>query len=66
MNFLKVKTTWTNTELWLYKFCTACGGVIIGLLFSEFLKVYLFEIILAFSITVIWVVYLWVKKIKRK
>lgn len=65
MNFFKRKTTWSNAELWLYKFCAACGGIIIGIFFYDFLSGHLFEFVAAFSATVIWVIYLWAKKMKQ-
>jgi hypothetical protein len=65
MDLLKIRTIWSNAELWLYKFCAACGGVILGIFFYDFLKGHLFELISAFTITVIWVAYIWSKKIRN-
>ncbi|MFH6993616.1 hypothetical protein [Flavobacterium sp. FlaQc-48] len=64
MNFFKIKTSWTNGEFTIIKLCIASAYILIGSYFHDFIKNYYTPIVVIFGITVIWFVYLWVKKMK--
>ena len=66
MNFLKRKTTWTNAELIPLKLAIASIYLIIGAFFPDIIKQLIFPVIILFIITVIWSVYLWIKKLNIK
>lgn len=62
MNFWKTKTSWSNMELGLLKTCVASAYIMIGTYFHKFLRDYFRIFGLIFSISVIWTIYLWIKK----
>lgn len=62
MNFLFIKTLWTNIELGLIKISATAFGILLGIYFSEFLKSYLVLLGIVFVITAIGGIILWVKK----
>ena len=64
MNFFKVKTSWSNAELIPLKLCIASAYVLVGAYFHSFFRSYYIPVIVLFSITVIWSVYAWVKKMR--
>ena len=66
MNFFRIKTTWSNAELALLKLCLASIFIVIGAYFHEYLQSYYIPLLIVFAITVIWTVYLWVKKMKNR
>jgi hypothetical protein len=64
MKFLFITTNWTNAQLLLFTVCVFSFGIIGGLYFYESLKYYL-PYITGFSIiTAVWIIYLWVKKMR--
>lgn len=64
MNFFFINTTWTNAQLMLFKLCVFSFGIITGLYFYEYLKIYLPYIVGFCIITSVWIIYLWIKKMK--
>lgn len=65
MNFFKIKTTWTNAELIPLKICIATAYILIGGYFHEFFGKFYIPIIIVYTITMVWSVYLWIKKMKN-
>lgn len=65
MNIFKAKTTWLNTEFIPFKLCIASIYVIIGSYFHDFFSKYYTALGILFGITVIWTVYLWIKKMRQ-
>ena len=65
MNFLKIKTTWTNAELVIIKICIAAAYLLVGAYFHELVKHYYLVMIGVFAITVVWGMYLWLRKMKN-
>ncbi|MFH7004765.1 hypothetical protein [Flavobacterium bizetiae] len=66
MNFFKIKTTWTNAEFIIIKLCIASAYLFIGSYFHNFIKDYYVPLLVIFGITLIWFVYLWLKKMKNE
>ncbi|UTN04389.1 hypothetical protein L0669_00460 [Flavobacterium bizetiae] len=66
MNFFKIKTTWTNAEFIIIKLCIASAYLFIGSYFHNFIKDYYVPLLVIFVVTVIWFVYLWLKKMKNE
>ncbi len=64
MNFLKVKTTWSNSEFIPFKLCIASIYIILGSYFHYFFLNYYIPLFIIFGITVIWTVVLWLKKMR--
>jgi len=65
MNFFKIKTSWANAEFIPFKLCIAAAFVLIGAYFHNFFREYYVPVLIIFGITVIWVVYLWITKMKK-
>jgi hypothetical protein len=65
MNFFKRKTTWTNAEFIPLKLCVAAAYVLIGAYFHEFVIYFYIPILVVFFVTVVWVLLLWIKKMKE-
>jgi len=65
MNFFKAKTTWSNAEFIPLKLCIASIYVVIGSYFHDFFSKYYTALFILFGITVIWSVYLWIKKMEK-
>ncbi len=65
MNFLKIKTSWSNAEFIVLKVCIAAAYLLIGAYFHSIIRSYYIPVIIIFGITVIWAVYLWLKKMKN-
>ncbi|WP_173971141.1 hypothetical protein [Flavobacterium bizetiae] len=66
MNFFKIKTTWTNAEFIIIKLCIASAYLFIGSYFHNFIQYYYVPLLVIFVVTVIWFVYLWLKKMKNE
>jgi hypothetical protein len=66
MNFFKIKTTWSNAEFIILKLCIASIYIVIGTYFHAFFHTFYIPLLILFGITVIWSVYLWLHKMKRK
>jgi len=64
MNFFRIKTSWTNAELIPLKICIASAYLLIGAYFSAIVRAYWVPVLVVFGITVVWAVYLWLKKMK--
>jgi hypothetical protein len=64
MNFFKIKTSWSNAEFIVLKLAIASAYLLIGAYFSVLILDLFFPIIFVFVVTLIWSVYLWVKKMK--
>lgn len=64
MSFFKIKTSWSNAELVVLKLCIASAYIIIGAYFHNFFRSYYVPVLVVFGITVMWSVYLWLKKMK--
>ena len=65
MNFFKIKTTWSNAELEVFKLCVASIFVLIGAYFHNFLCNYYAPLLIVFCVTFIWTLYLWLTKMKN-
>ncbi len=66
MNFLKIKTSWSNIELGILKICLVSIGIILGVYFHEVLKDYLLLFGILYFTTGIVTGYLWIKRIKSQ
>jgi predicted PurR-regulated permease PerM len=66
MNFFKIKTTWSNAEFIPLKLCIATVYILIGSYFHNFFRDYYVPLLIAFGITIIWSVYLWLNKMKKE
>lgn len=66
MNFFKIKTSWSNTEFIVLKLCIASAFIFIGSYFHDFFSQYWNPILIIFAITLLWSVYLWIKKMKAE
>jgi hypothetical protein len=64
MNFFRIKTSWSNAELIVLKLCIASAYTLIGAYFHMFIHNYYVPVLIVFGITVIWSVYLWLRKMK--
>jgi hypothetical protein len=65
MNFFKIKTSWSNAEFIVLKLCIASAYLLIGSYFPVWVHEYFVVLLVVFSITVVWSMYLWVKKMKE-
>lgn len=65
MNIFKVKTSWSNAEFIPFKLCIASIYIVVGSYFHDFFSRYYVALLILFGITVIWTVYLWLKKMRR-
>ncbi|MBZ4037723.1 hypothetical protein K6T82_23385 [Flavobacterium sp. 17A] len=66
MNFLKIKTCWSNAEFIIIKICMATIYIFVGSYFHDFFQNYHWALIEIFAFTVIWFVYQWIKKMKSQ
>ena len=66
MNFFKMKTTWSNAEFIPLKLCIATAYLLVGAYFHNFFLDNYVVVLVVFVITVIWSVYLWLKKMKNQ
>ena len=66
MNFFRIKTSWSNAEFIVLKLCIASAYVLIGAYFSDFLLGFVVNLVAVFAVTVVWSVYLWLKKMKNR
>ncbi|HTQ66962.1 MAG TPA: hypothetical protein VMI12_19350 [Puia sp.] len=66
MNFLKAKTSWKNIEFIPFKLCIASAYLVIGSFFHSFIQEHLAIFIELFILTVIWTLYLWIKKMRQQ
>lgn len=64
MNFFNKKMTWTNAEFIPFKLCVASIYIIVGTYFSNFFRHYYIPLFILFGVSTIWVLYLWVRKMK--
>jgi len=64
MNFLKIKTSWSNAEFIVLKLCIASAYILVGGYFHSFFRHYYVLILVIFFITCAWSVYLWVSKMQ--
>ncbi|MCX6229745.1 MAG: hypothetical protein NTV75_11355 [Bacteroidia bacterium] len=65
MNFFKIKTTWSNSEFIVFKLCVASAYILIGAYFNRFVCQNYRPILILFGISVVWVVSLWLKKMRE-
>jgi len=63
-NFLTRKMTWNNMELGLLKITAASAYLIVGAYFHKIVKDYFNLIFILFIVTVVWTVYIWIKKMR--
>jgi len=66
MNFFKIKTSWSNAELSIFKVCVASIFVMIGVFFNDYLKNFYVPLLIIFGITLVWTLYLWITKMKNR
>jgi predicted PurR-regulated permease PerM len=64
MNFFKIKTRWSNAELVVLKLCIASAYILVGTYFHKFFHHYYIPVLIAFVVTVVWSIYLWITKMK--
>ncbi|WP_289662735.1 hypothetical protein [Flavobacterium panacagri] len=64
MNFLKIKTSWSNADFILIKLCMASAYIFVGSYFHDFFTDYYTILFGVFVLTAIWFVYQWIKKMK--
>ena len=65
MNFLTIKTSWANVEFIPFKLSIVSAGIFIGAYFHDFFRHYDAAILTVFFITVVWTMYLWLRKMKE-
>ncbi len=65
MNFLKIKTTWSNAEFIVLKICIATAYILIGMYFNNFFRYYYIIVLSIFIVSAIWSGYLWINKMKQ-
>ncbi len=66
MNLFKRKTTWTNAEFIPLKLAIGSAYLMIGTYFHDLFQQYLSIIGIVFIATVVWSLYLWLKKMKQE
>ena len=66
MNFLKMKTTWTNLELVPFKVAIASAYVLLGAYFHEYIRAYYLAVVVLFFVSTIPTIYKWFKKLKSE
>lgn len=66
MNFFKTKTSWSNAEFIPLKLCIATAYILVGAYFHAFFSNYYVPVLLLFVVTLIWSLYLWISKMKKK
>jgi hypothetical protein len=66
MNLFQTKTAWKNVEFIPFKLCIASAYLIVGSFFHEFIQRHLAVFIELFVITVVWTLYLWIKKMRQR
>lgn len=64
MNFLKMKTSWSNAEFIVLKLCVASAYVLVGAYFRNFFRQNYIPVLVIFGITCTWAVYLWLRKMR--
>ncbi|HLP11670.1 MAG TPA: hypothetical protein VK177_07015 [Flavobacteriales bacterium] len=62
MRFLKIKTTWTNTELGLLKLCLVCAGISLGLYFYKYVVEMFWGFVFVATLTGAYLFIQWFKK----
>ncbi len=65
MNFLKIKTSWSNQEFVILKICIATAYLLIGGYFHNLVRTYYVPVLIVFAIAVVWSMYLWISKMKK-
>ncbi len=66
MNFFKIKTSWSNAELGIFKVCVASMFVMIGVFFNDYLRNFYVPLLIIFGITLVWTLFLWITKMKNR
>jgi hypothetical protein len=66
MGFLNKKMNWSNAEFIPFKVCIAAAYLLIGSHFADFFTPYKWCILGLFSLTLVWVLILWIRKMKQK
>jgi hypothetical protein len=66
MNFFKIKTSWSNAEFIILKICIATAYILIGAYYHNFFRTWYVPVLIVFAVTVVWSLYLWVKKMKTE
>ena len=64
MSFLNKKMSWTNAEFIPFKVCIAAAYLYLGSTFSEFFLTYKGFILGLFTVSLVYVMMLWVKKMR--
>ena len=65
MHFFKVKTNWSNSELIVIKLCIAAAYILIGAYFHTFFSTHYIPVLMLFSVTLVWGLYLYITKMKN-
>lgn len=65
-DFFKIKTTWTNAELWLFKLTLFSGSALIGAYFSSAVLSLAKYFFIVFIVSTAWATYSWVRKMKKE
>ena len=66
INFAKARTTWSNAEFIIFKLTITCAYLIIGTYFHTLFSHYYIPLFIVFSISLVWTVSLWLKKMKQR
>lgn len=64
MGFLNKKMTWTNAEFIPLKICIAAAYLYLGSTYPDFFSNYQGLILSLFGVSLIYVMYLWIKKMR--
>jgi hypothetical protein len=65
-NFLNKRTSWKNSELWLYKLAVFFCGLAVGAYFNVFLSAYMAPLATLATLGAIAVAVLWLRKLRGK
>jgi hypothetical protein len=66
LNIAKARTTWSNGEFIIFKLTITCAYLIIGTYFHTLFSHYYIPLFIVFSISLVWTVSLWLKKMKQR
>ncbi len=66
MNFLKVKTTWSNAEFAVFKICVASAYALVGAYFHNFIRENYVIVLAIFAISVVATILMWRHKMKKE
>ena len=65
VDFYKRKLVMSNWELYVFKLSVFCLSLVIGCYFADFIRPYLWPILIAGIITSVWITKIWLKALKK-